>query len=541
MWLFGNYGRLSKDEKGEKEDSKDTQLNYNAQYIKDNELGVIVDNYFDDDISGVTFDREDLDRIKDDLEKGKINAVVAKDLSRLGRNNAKTLMFLDWLQERNYRLIVINDKYDSTKDDDDIIGIKTWFNERYVKDISVKIRSNIHQKLKEGQYLGTPPYGYKKEYKTINNKLKPINILLIDEKVAFVIVEIFDLYINGYGYRNVANIMTEKGYINPSQYKNYNRPQSPRWNKDHIKRIINNRVYCGDTIQGKREKISYKSKKTQSRPEEKWYIKENTHEPIINRDKWLLANEINKKRGKEQVRNKISVHLFSSFLKCGSCGKTLCFRHKKDRNEKYSGYVCWSYVQYGKGINGCLSHYINEKELENIIIERIIYQLSEEKKRKGIDKHILEMNTKKKSKISSDSLKKEIIKLEKQLKMTYQDRLDEIITPNQYSNIAKEINQKIENYQKQIVLTENTANLVEQELKNKEKLLEAFNEIVQNKKLTRELLEKCIEKIYVFMPGDITDENKDLIMKKLNTTIEIVNELQCNGGIHVLYKYSNPY
>ena len=145
--------------------------------------------------------------------------------------------------------------------------------ERYVRDISKKIRANLRFKIEQGEYIGNAPYGY---VKSINEK----NKLVVDTRTAHVVKEIFNLYKKGYGYAAIANILNEKGYPSPSS-KNSDIPITP-WNQVSIQRILCNRVYIGDTVQGVSEKISFKNKKTRRLPFEKWIITTNTHEPIVN-------------------------------------------------------------------------------------------------------------------------------------------------------------------------------------------------------------------------------------------------------------------
>ncbi|MBU7005617.1 recombinase family protein [Phosphitispora fastidiosa] len=537
IWLFGNYGRLSKDEKGEKLDSKDTQLAFNNQFINDNSMGMIVDNYFDDDISGTVFDdREDLERLKEDLINGKINAVVTKDLSRLGRTNYKTLGLIEWLQENQFRLVAINDNIDSLKGDDSYIGIKTWFNEQYVRDVSVKIRSNVHQKLKQGEYLGTPPFGYKKEYTMLNNKPKPINKLLVDELVRHIIVEIFDLYIAGHGYRNIADILQDKGYINPSKYKNYNRPQSLRWNKDHVKRIITNRVYCGDTVQGVSERISYKTKKTRKRPETQWYVTENSHEPIVSRETWELANKINQKRANENgARNKKTIYLFSGFLECGACGRFLCARV----THGHLGFICANYFHFGKKadgkVGGCTSHHVRSDLLEQVVYDDIVNQMNEANMESIFHRKLEKEKIAKDHTKTISQLQKEIDKYKRKLDIIYEDRLNDIISVEYFQTKTKDVNNNIDGLKLQVATLEKEM-LADKKLElTKDKLKSTFRDVLKQKKLTRELLEKAIKKIYVYLPGDIKDEDKEVVAKKLGTDIETVIRVKQEGGIFIEY------
>jgi len=532
MWLIGFYARLSKDENQERVDSLETQVAYISQYNKDKKIGTIVGQYIDDDITGVLFDgeRKEFTRLIDDIEKGIINCIIVKDLSRLGRLNSKTLTFFDYLIEKSVRLIAIDDNYDSSRDNDDLIGIKTWYNEQYVKDISRKSRSNIHQKLKNGEYLGTPPFGYRKQYMIINNVRKPVNKLLVDEQIRPIIKEIFQLYIEGFGYRNIADKMTEKGYINPSQYKNYNRPQAARWTTDHIKRIIQNPVYCGDTVQGISEKISYKTKKTRKRPKSQWYITKNTHEPIIDRETWLLANEINVKRANENVRNKKTVSLFSSFLVCGACGQSLTVRRRKN---KPMGYICLSYHHYGKGVGGCTTHWVRDDDMQRVVLDRISKIFKEEDVIEGIEEYLKQYKPID-YKTAILALKKEVEKYTRHLETMYEDRLNRVISLNFYSSKTKDIKTKVDTLNNQIATLQKESTQQKTVEQDKERLLKTFFEIVENQNITRGFLEQCIDKIYVFQPGEIKDNKKT--MELLVTNGATVRRLQNEGGLFIKYK-----
>lgn len=290
--LVATYARLSVNEGGERDESLETQCELLSGFVAANGMGAFR-QYIDNDESGVYFDRPGLLRLIQDIKNNLIGVVVVKDLSRLGRNNGETLTFLDFLKEHEVQLISIIDHYNSFTDDDEIIGIRTWVNEHYCRDISKKVRANLRNKIKNGEYLGRPHFGYIKSTREKNR-------LVVDRRYQKVIQLIFDLYIRGWGYRAVAEHIQSMNIPTPSQEKNYaGAKKSGRWNEQHIRRIITNRVYCGDTVQGVSEKVSFKSKKTRRLPPELWVVVENTHEPIISREIFALAQAIRFKRWRE--------------------------------------------------------------------------------------------------------------------------------------------------------------------------------------------------------------------------------------------------
>lgn len=352
------YARLSVNENGERDESLETQSRLLLAYAGEHGLGP-ARIYVDSDVSGTCFDRPGLSKLVADIKKGLVQVVLVKDLSRLGRNNGETLIFLDFLHDNNIRLLSLGDNYDSFRDDDEVIGIKTWVNEHYARDISKKVRINLKRKMQSGEFLGRPPFGYLKSSSAKNK-------LVVNEKYREVIKKIFELYIAGWGYRALAGYMQDLGIPTPSQDKGYP-GVSPAacWNGQHIRRIITNRVYCGDTVQGVSEKVSFKTRKTRRLAREKWIIVPGTHEAIISREMFDLAQKVRIKRtqggGTKKQAGKRGVHLFTGFLICARCGSSCVFRR--------GGYICGLYNQLGR--KGCSSHYITEKALLQHLLEDI--------------------------------------------------------------------------------------------------------------------------------------------------------------------------
>ncbi|MDD4496322.1 MAG: recombinase family protein, partial [Eubacteriales bacterium] len=205
---IGIYVRESRDEQGENYETIETQRDLLLHFAEEKYKGNVYAIYIDDNVSGSGFDRDGIRQLKHDVQSGSVNLLLLKDLSRLGRNNAQTLLFLDYLEEYGVRVLTFDGRYDSNRDND-TVGIETWVNERYIRDISRKIRTNMHFKIQRGEYLGTAPYGY---VKSPNIK----NRLCIDEQKAVVVREMFDLYVEGTGCSEIARHLNAKGYAAPS-------------------------------------------------------------------------------------------------------------------------------------------------------------------------------------------------------------------------------------------------------------------------------------------------------------------------------------
>ncbi len=211
-YKVGIYVRESRDDNDENYETIETQRDMLVDFVLKNGLGEVAAVYIDNNVSGTGFEREGLKRLEDDVKNRSINLLLLKDLSRLGRNNAKTLLFLDFLEEYGIRVLTTDGRYDSTKDND-MVGIETWFNERYARDISRKIRANLKFKISKGEYIGHAPYGYKKSASTKNR-------LVVDAGQAAIVKKIFEMYKRGYGYSYIARYLDVQGYSPPSIKKN---------------------------------------------------------------------------------------------------------------------------------------------------------------------------------------------------------------------------------------------------------------------------------------------------------------------------------
>ncbi len=501
-YRIGIYVRESRDENGENYETIETQRDLLADFINKNKLGKIHRIYMDDNASGAAFNRAGIEMLKEDVTASVINMIVLKDLSRLGRNNAKTLLFLDFLEENGIRVMTFDGRYDSLKDND-TVGIETWFNERYIKDISKKIRTNLRFKIQKGEFLGKPPYGYKK------SELSK-NCLVVDEATAPVVKRIFEMYGEGYGYRSIANYLNDKGYWSPG----YSLKTDGNWNAAAIGRILSNRVYTGDTVQGVSEKISFKSKKTRRLPSDKWVITQNTHQPIISKEEF---NKIQAFIHSKVLRpHKKQLHLFKGLIYCGECGSLMYARTRKDRP---LGYVCGSYAIKGK--SACSSHFIRQDMLETVINEEIMKLFDDsilaEKVNANINKTIEDDYSS--TYISLSKLEHLIKSKRRQQDILYTDRLEERVSQQLFERMNSNLEKNIEQIERDIALTQNKACRTS----NKQDFVEEASTILKNGSLNRETIMLIVEKITVFENLPAINECGQIIKKKpaCTSTVQI--------------------
>ena len=264
-WL---YYRLSRDE-----DQEMNSLHNQKQIIKDyaEQHGYeIVGESFDDNVTGMTFAREGIEKIEDAVEKGQVDTVLVKDLSRLGRHRTQTALFIDYLSENNVNVISVTEGINSADENDDlIIGFKQIVNDLYAKDISKKVRAGVRQKQKDKGLVETLPLGYYKD--------RNLNKVMIDEEAAEIVREIFKMYVDGYGLTTIAKTMNAKGIKSPEYFQRRRladwKPEISKkylWVQTSVKRILTNELYIGVMVNHKTVTNKIRKTKTFVPPEEQF-------------------------------------------------------------------------------------------------------------------------------------------------------------------------------------------------------------------------------------------------------------------------------
>ena len=374
--MNAGYVRLSRDDDHKNYVSIENQKLIINQYAADH--GAVIDRWYEDDgISGYIFDRPGFQQMMADLDRD-VDTVYVKDFSRLGRHNAKVLLLLDEFQERGKHLIVIDDNYDSMDSSDDTIGIKTWFNERYVKDTSKKIKRAIGARQKDGTLMTQPPFGYRR-----NEKDK--TILEIVPQEAENIKLVYELYISGSGYRKIANYLTDQGIPTPSMVRHEReleegrmtkRSIATKWTDSMVKDLLDNDFYIGTFRLRKRARNTVHGKDKRV-PKEEQCIFENHHPAIIDKATFSLVQELKEKRNRTNYRGSRGQWLgseipnpFGSCLFCKDCGSRLTPIKRKTSSRERKYYICTTYNTKGKSYCS-KAHLIEEEDLMEDVLTYI--------------------------------------------------------------------------------------------------------------------------------------------------------------------------
>lgn len=467
----GAYIRLSRDSGGGLEsDSVTNQRNLIRNFVENcNKNGTqpfshgtkqsaqarleIIDEFVDDGCTGTNYDRPDFQKLMEAVRAGKINCIIIKDFSRLGRNYIETGRYLEEIFPMyGVRVISILDRYDNmygTGDADGIIvPFKNLINDAYCRDISMKIRSHLDVKRKSGQFIGSfAAYGYAKDPADKNH-------LVIDSYAAEIVKMIFRMRIGGYNSDTIAEHLNSLGVLPPSEYKRacglnfdagYRCAGEPKWTHAPVNRILRNEMYTGTMVQGVNRKPNYRVKKVLPVPKENWIKVKGTHAAIIDekdfeRVQELLLLDTRKAPGQD------TVYLFSGFLRCGDCGNNMVRRHSKYKHTDKKGneiqktyfyYHCLSF----KRRENCTSHNISEKDLTAAVLDAVREQARLVVTGERLVREIAERGL---NNFSVRTLDDQIeallaeVKRYKDLKIKlYADKLDDVVSAEEYTDLSR--------------------------------------------------------------------------------------------------------
>ncbi len=496
----GIYIRLSRedDDKGNESESITNQKSLLLQYVKENNLRVF-DIYIDDGYSGTNFDRPDFNRLLNDIELGKVNMVITKDMSRLGRDYIGTGNLIEkYFPDHNVRYLAVTDNIDTFLDNsnNDIAPFKAIMNDMYAKDISKKIKSSLKAKMKEGKWVGgRTPFGYNQDK---DNK----NHLVINTEQAVIVRRIFDMCLEGLSFFKIAKQLTNERIKTPAQYYNFKwkshyNLKYGEWHSKTIRDILTNRIYIGDMVQNRRSKINYKVKKVIRNNPKDYIIVENTHESIINKE---IFDEAQKRIPKNVGRNeKKENHLLDGLLYCGDCGHRISIqaRRKKD-NRCYT--ICNYYRTYMKQ-KLCTTHSNNYDELEKAIMNSLTeiclnYMNKEEIKNNTLNN--LTKDNKINNKKELETLTNDMKQINDNLDIIYIDKLNKKITEEQFERVKVKLKTELNTKQKRYNgLNNNVNDNLNEEYKNK-MINEYINKFLSMKEPNRELIVNLIDRIEIF-------------------------------------------
>ena len=364
------YIRLSKEDESEgPSQSVQNQESLLREFVQQHRLSVY-DTYIDDGWSGTNFDRPAFQRMIADIEAKKVNMVITKDLSRLGRDYILTGHYMErYFPEHRVRYISLLDGIDTGVDStaNDITPFRAIMNDMYAKDISKKIKSVKRDKQRKGQFIGGKPvYGYKM-HPTEKNKI------VIDEEVAPIVRRIFALALSGMSCRNIATLLNQEGVPTPATYANLPvvrpGPYTGLWSSERISDMLQNETYIGNMVQGRSVKISYKSKKCLKQNPANWVVVEGTHEPLVDLETFQKVRMLVNSR--KHTRSRTYDFLLKGLIFCHECGYPLAVLNRKNaKGEDVLYFVCRTYQRFTKA-GVCTCHSIKEKTVTDVVIAKV--------------------------------------------------------------------------------------------------------------------------------------------------------------------------
>ena len=488
IYKVAMYIRLSKEDvdRGYNEsESIKNQRTLLTEYVQ--KLGCeykLIDIYIDQGFTGTNFNRPDFQRMIRDIEKGKVNMVITKDLSRLGRDYIETGEYIEkWFPENKVRYVSVTDgidTFETSNGNNDIAPFKSILNDMYSKDLSKKIRTALQTMQKQGKWVGgKTAIGYMKDPKDKNK-------LIIYEPEAQIVKTIFNMALAGNQVGVIRDYLNKNNIPTVSQSR-YNKESF--WENKTIKNILKNKVYIGTTEQNKRSRISYKNRRLRPNPKEQWNVVENTHQPIIDKkafdmvQKMVIVQNYNRNEKK-------NTFLLDGLLFCYECHHKIGVRGKKNNNYYM---VCNNYRRNSK-LGLCTSHGFSYNNLEETVLEYI------KKIFDNIDREKIELNIKKnRTKYDYEKILKkldtEIKLINDNIDQMYVDKLNGKISEEMYERLFKKLrddsNQKENEY---IEIKEIQKNTKQDDSENIKKIVKDFLEL---KKLTPEIAKVIINRIEI--------------------------------------------
>lgn len=501
VWKVAVYLRLSKED-GDKDESDSISsqrllvLNYINMHIQD---GEVIGEFVDDGYTGTNFQRPQFQEMIKLIDKGDINCVIVKDLSRFGRDYIGVGEYLEkYFPLKDVRFIAINDGYDTvsaSSNDDFIMPIKNIFNAQYSKDISKKVKSSFRTLQNEGKFVGAfASYGYAKDPKDRHK-------LLVDEPAAEIVRKIFSLYNSGMGKISIARRLNESNIPCPSEYKrlnglNYTNGQrvelTKYWTYSTINCILKNEMYIGNMVQNRSVRKTVRGRAVKN-DKNNWIIIEGTHEPIISRETWSIAQEL-LKRSTRQINFEQHVGLFAGYLFCGNCGRAMTKVVNKFKSKTVTTYICGSYKRYGE--KTCKRNAVKLDFLEKLVLDKLNEQI-----KKAGEIHYNDTDNARNIKVD---LKKYEISLEKSRKMKkslYEDYREGILTKEEYFQYKSD-------YEKEEILILGQIKAIEEEnseqTEERSRWIETLLKHKSIESLDRETVAEVLDKIIV------TEENGEM-------------------------------
>jgi site-specific DNA recombinase len=496
VWL---YYRLSRDEDEELNSlNNQRKIIYNFAVSNGHE---VVGESFDDNVSGMHFNREGIDKIYEVVEAGKIEAIIVKDLSRLGRHRTQTALFIDYLREHDVRVLSATENIDTFNENDDlIIGFKGLVNDFYARDGSRRVRTGYRQKQKEG-IVTIPPFGY---FKDKNTKK-----VVVVEEAAETVRLIFSAYVGGSGIKAIARTLNEQRRKTPAlmqaELLNKRLPNTQDgilkkylWDATMVARILRDESYIGTLICHKSERNKINKTFRFTDPEEQ-FRHENYLPMIVTREIWEQAQALLAERKEKNVRagTNRGILRYGGLLRCKDCGRTFIGKRIKLKSGERVVYVCDTYHRYGK--EHCSSHMVDEETLDRLIGAEILRTKKMYEENWSRMEWLVEKWTPKASTASAKigKLQEHILVLEEEVEVILMERIRDKANAERYDRMIAKREEQIAEAKKQIEDLQNISEMLRSRQAKLKRDISLIDDILREGKMSEAHLRMLVEKILV--------------------------------------------
>lgn len=500
------YMRLSRDDELQGESASiRTQRMVLQQYATEHNL-IVYDEYVDDGWSGTNFDRPAFKRMLDDIDRGKINCVVVKDMSRFGRNYLEVGLYTEMrFPEMGVRFIAINDGVDTRNGVSELTPFLNMMNEMQARQTSKKVKAAFQAHFANGAHYGAyAPLGYIKDPDKKGH-------LLIDTETSWIIEKIFNLAVHGRGASSIARILTEEkvptsGWLNYRRYGTFahiydGAPEEKayEWTIAQVKSILKEETYIGNSVHNKQTNISFKNKKKVRKPKEEWYTVENTHEAIISTEVFQQVQEQIASRRRRQKDG--TTQIFSGLVKCADCGWSLAYGVNTNNKTPYAHYRC---SKYGQGLHQCSMHYIRYDVLYAYVLSRLQYWSQQAVQDEDeLLKQLLHASdreraaAKRRQAAELKKAEKRKVVVDRLVTKTYEDWSTGHLDKYYFNMLSQKYQDERQELDEKIRQLHEAAETAAQTAAEAEKWVELMKRYVNPTELTAELLNTLIEKIVV--------------------------------------------
>ena len=503
------YVRLSKEDgdvasaaKAES-NSISNQKNLIKDFLKEKDDIIVVSEYVDDGYSGSNFERPGFQMMMEDIKRGKVDCVVVKDLSRFGREYIDSGKYIERLfPALGVRFIAVNDHIDSREEsgrDDIVVPFKNLMNDAYCRDISIKIRSHLEVKRKNGEYTGAfTPYGYKKD-ENDRNRLVP------DLYAAGVVRGIFRMKLSGMSQSAIAESLNRQGVLSPMEYKhslgihiqdNFKTHEQAEWSSMSVRRILENEVYVGTLVQGRHSTPNHKIKKIVDKPREEWVRIEDSHEPVISKREFAIVQRLLGMDTRTSP-NEDEVYVLAGLAVCADCGAPMVKRNVPAGGKVYSYYIC----SKNAATKECGAHRIPKEKLESLVFEvlktHIANVLDTGRILEYIDTVPFQELEIKELERQKEAKEQEVQRCRKLRDMLYEDLKDGVVSKEDYAELYEGYNSRRKKAEEAVHKLRNEIQKVMEAKTDKYEWLRYFKEYQNISELSRMAVVELIDRVRV--------------------------------------------